>query len=109
VQVVRGLAPQLPLEATIAEQGGFGGIDAAETGELAFLRLSGGNPPGELIDALGTEPISPIVADAWNGLIELVESFDRAEMPYHSRPWPEFAYAGAYDHLARVGEWPTAP
>ena len=51
--VRRGLAPQLPLEAIIADQGGFPNIPAAVTGELAYLRLSGGNPPGEFLPALG--------------------------------------------------------
>ena len=43
-----GLSPQLTLEAAILREGGFADIDAgASVGELAYVRLSGNNPPGE--------------------------------------------------------------
>jgi ATP-dependent helicase/nuclease subunit B len=106
--VASGIAPQLPLEGVIAEQGGFGGIPAATAGELIFLRLGGGNPPGEVLAALGKQDSSAAVEEAWRGLVTLIDRFDSAAMPYHSAPRPEFAFAGDYDHLARIGEW-TAP
>ncbi len=47
-QVRMGLSPQLTLEAAILREGGFADIDAgASVGELAYVRLSGNNPPGE--------------------------------------------------------------
>ena len=47
-QVRMGLSPQLTLEAAILRGGGFEGIDAGSSvGELAYVRLSGNNPPGE--------------------------------------------------------------
>ncbi len=47
-QVRMGLSPQLTLEAVILREGGFADIDAgASVGELAYVRLSGNNPPGE--------------------------------------------------------------
>ncbi len=43
-----GLSPQLTLEAAILREGGFAGIPAdSSVGELAYVRLSGNNPPGE--------------------------------------------------------------
>ena len=42
-----GYAPQLPLEAVIAEAGGFPDIAGPVT-VLEFWRLSGGDPPGEI-------------------------------------------------------------
>ena len=43
-----GLSPQLTLEAAILREGGFADIDAgASVSELAYVRLSGNNPPGE--------------------------------------------------------------
>ena len=43
-----GLSPQLTLEAAILREGGFDGIDAGSSvGELAYVRISGNNPPGE--------------------------------------------------------------
>ena len=43
-----GLSPQLTLEAAILREGGFEDIPAgASVSELAYVRLSGNNPPGE--------------------------------------------------------------
>lgn len=99
-----GIAPQLPLEAVIAMEGGFKGVDKGDVAGLAFWRLSGGDPPAE------EKPVKGDVADlaqaAKAGLIALVQAFDNPATPYPSRPRP--AYAPRYDdyeHLARVQEW----
>jgi ATP-dependent helicase/nuclease subunit B len=89
----------------IAEQGGFAGIASAAAGELTFLRLGGGDPPGEILSALGKADAVQSVEEAWRGLCNLIDKFDLVSTPYHSVPRPEFAYAGDYDHLARIGEW----
>ncbi len=102
-----GYAPQLPLEAIIADQGGFPGLAAAGTGELAYLRLSGGNPPGEFLHALGRDAPDEAIANAWAGLIKLIETFDNPDKPYSALTRAEFAFAGDYDHLSRVDEWGT--
>jgi ATP-dependent helicase/nuclease subunit B len=106
--VAAGVAPQLPLEAAIAEQGGFSGVTQGEVAELAFLRLSGGNPPGELIHALGAAELAEATADAWDGLLRLVEAFDDPATPYAAKPRPDYAYPGDYDHLARPEEWASS-
>jgi ATP-dependent helicase/nuclease subunit B len=103
-EVETGLAPQLPLEGLIAAAGGFAGITAQGVGELAFVRLTGGNPPGERIDAVSGD-LAQAVADANDGLMRLIAAYDRPDMPYRARPRPEFARAGDYDHLERVGDW----
>src|SRR6478672_7852867 len=67
-QVRMGLSPQLTLEAAILREGGFANIDAgASVGELAYVRLSGNNPPGEhktleLKIKPGDQPQSPDAA-----------------------------------------------
>jgi ATP-dependent helicase/nuclease subunit B len=98
--VSEGAAPQLPLEAVIAEHGKFPGIAAASVGELAYLRLSGGTVPGEFLPALGREAPEPAIADAWDKLVALIDLFDDPAMPYRST-----ARGIDYDHLARVQEW----
>ncbi len=104
--VAVGLAPQLPLEAVIAERGDFQGVPAGPVAELSFLRLSGGNPPGALSEAPGGDhDLREAIETAWKGLIRLIAAFDDPARPYLSKPRPEFTYAGDYDHLARVGEW----
>jgi ATP-dependent helicase/nuclease subunit B len=108
VQSVKdGYAPQLPLEAVIADQGGFGDLPRGETAELAYLRLSGGNPPGEFLLALGREPPDEAIANAWAGLTELIATFDNPDQPYRALVRAEFAFASDYDHLSRLDEWAT--
>jgi ATP-dependent helicase/nuclease subunit B len=103
--VLGGQAPQLPLEAIIAEHGGFQGVAMGEVGELAFLQLGGGNPPGAWVPAVGNAPLEAAIQDAWAGLVGLIESFADPATGYHARPRPELAYPGDYDHLARIEEW----
>ncbi len=97
--VAEGSAPQLPLEAVIADHGRFPGI-IGQTGELAYLRLSGGTVPGEFLPALGRDAPDQAIADAWLELIALIDLFDDPATPYRAA-----AVLGDYDHLARVQEW----
>ncbi len=102
-----GLSPQLPLEAAIAAAGGFAAIGAGVVSELAYWRLSGGNPPGEPT-FLGKDEtgIAALAAAARAGLAALIAEFDDPRTPYRAVPWPEKAprYSD-YAHLARVKEW----
>lgn len=103
-QMRSGLAPQLPLEAAIAAQGGFAGVDAGEVAQLVTFRLSGGREPGKR-SALD-EDIGKVAADAVKGLTGLVRRFDDPMQPYLSQRRPMFQdRPGDYDHLARVREW----
>lgn len=109
-QVNSGLAPQLALEAAIARTGGFKDVSAAEIAELVYIRLGGGNEPGEArrIEGTSRTPIPPADELAREALARLggwVARFDDEKMPYLSRPRPQFVdYPGDYDHLARVAE-----
>ena len=105
-----GFSPQLPLEAAIAAGGGFAGVAAASVAALEYWRLTGGDPPGEVIalakDSGGSRAL---VAEALQGLADLVARFDDARTPYRAVPRPEKAprYSD-YAHLARVKEWSVA-
>ena len=103
-EIELGFAPQLPLEAAIAEAGGFGGVAANTVAELSFWRLSGGDPAGEEKPVKG-DPAA-LAADARAGLEELIRHFDDPSTPYRSCPRPAMAprYTD-YAHLARVQEW----
>lgn len=108
-QVQTGLSPQLALEAAIATHGGFEGLDPAGIAELVYIRLGGGDPPGEAKPVEGGRPpVSPpdmLAEEALARLQAWVAKFDDPTTPYLSRPRPQFVdYAGDYDHLARVAE-----
>ncbi|WP_193366583.1 double-strand break repair protein AddB [Pelagibius marinus] len=108
-KVERGFAPQLPLEAAIALAGGFEGLPGGPVGSLAFWRLSGGTPPGEVLAASRSDPAT-LAAQALEGLQRLVAEFDNPKTPYACRPRPELAPRfNDYDHLSRLAEWAVGP
>ncbi|HYD66657.1 double-strand break repair protein AddB [Azospirillum sp.] len=103
-EIELGFAPQLPLEAAIAEAGGFPDVTAGAVSGLAFWRLSGGDPAGEEKPVKGD--VATLAAEARAGLEELIRAFDDPATPYRSCPRPAMAprYTD-YAHLARVQEW----
>lgn len=103
VEVEAGLEPQLPVEALIAEEGGFPGVPAAEVVELVFLGLRGGDPPGETRSLEMNEDLRRATRA---GLARLVAHFDDPSTAYVPVPRLEIAPGpGDYEHLARVREW----
>jgi ATP-dependent helicase/nuclease subunit B len=109
-QVNSGLSPQLPLEAAIAQAGGFAGLSPAQITELVYIRLGGGAEPGKAqrIESTSRTKIPPaddLAREALARLSGWVAWFDDETKPYLSRPRPQFVdYPGDYDHLARVAE-----
>ncbi len=106
-EVARGLAPQLPLEALMIEQGGFAVLGSGQVAALDYWRLSGGDPPGE-IKSLGADPakLRVLIAEAQRGLQELIAAFDDPATPYRAVPVPKYAprYSD-YALLERRKEW----
>lgn len=104
-----GFAPQLPLEAAIAEAGGLDGITAAQVAELAYWRLSGGFEAGEVKPLAGDDEVRRLADAAFAGLRALIARFDDPATPYRSAPRPEHAPRFTdYAQLARVKEWSLA-
>ena len=104
-------APQLPLEAAIAEAGGFAALGAREVSDLVYIHASGRQEGGEEQNA-STEPASALSARALESLTALVTYFEDPDTPYEvkRRAAPAFVNAYRYDdyeHLARVQEWMT--
>ena len=102
--VKQGLAPQLPLEAVIAQAGGFEGVPGGAVSALQYWRLSGGEPPGEIAPAKA-DP-ADLAETARAGLARLIACFDDPETGYAAVPRPlQAPRFNDYAHLARLKEW----
>jgi ATP-dependent helicase/nuclease subunit B len=104
-------SPQLPLEALMAEQGGFGTVGKAPVSRLVYVRASARDEGGEESDASNFAP-AVIAAKAREELLALIETYSKLDTAYavKRRPGPGFVKAYDYDeyeHLARVKEWLT--
>ncbi len=111
-QVMSGLAPQLALEAAIARAGGFEGVAGGRAiGELAWIAVTGGFPPGYRKSAVDKgESADAIADDALRRVTALIAAYDDPKRGYVSRARPMFlTRAGRFDHLARVAEWSAQP
>jgi len=87
---------QLPLEAAIAEAGGFRDLPAAP---VAHMELIG----------LGARTLRPLDLDpgaTWTRLARLVAAYQDEATGYPARLRPQrLSYESDYDHLSRLGEW----
>ena len=109
--VAAGLAPQLPLEAAMAQAGAFADIPAATVADLTYWHLTGGAVAGKAM-ALGdgdAAKIAALVRESDAGLRALIAAYDDPAQPYLAQPWPGAAPRFSdYAQLARVGEWSAA-
>ncbi|HET7912614.1 MAG TPA: double-strand break repair protein AddB, partial [Pseudolabrys sp.] len=105
-QVRSGLAPQLTLEAAILRNGGFTGIAPGSVSEIGYVRLKGGDPPGEPKNIKIAQGTPDNCADTALGkLTGIVLKFLVGAEPYRSLVHPMWTkHYGDYDHLARVKE-----
>jgi ATP-dependent helicase/nuclease subunit B len=104
-RAVSGEAPQLPLEAAIALEGGFARVPAARISQLRYISASGGEPPGQECP-LKLDDVAAAAAAARAGLERLIGEFDREATPYRPLRRARFRYEyDDYAHLARVAEW----
>lgn len=110
-QVTKLFAPQMPLEAAIAQQGGFAGLGTREVSRLAFIHASGRQEGGAEQDA-GTKAPDTLATQALSDLAKLVAHFENPDTPYEVKRRAGAAFVSAYryddyEHLARVQEWMT--
>ena len=112
-EVAAGFDPQLPLTAAMARQAGVFKDFAGDPAGLYYVRLPGNAKGGEetRIDNSKTTPTAAEMADqAIADLREWITRFDNETEPYLSQPRAKYVNDyGDYDHLARRGEWASAP
>ncbi len=100
---LKGLfAPQLLLEAAMAEQGGFENIEGkARAVHLSYWQANGLGRGGEVKEIKESDELV-------KAMLALVATM-AAHFANPATPWPEFGpHFNDYEHLERVAEWSTA-
>jgi ATP-dependent helicase/nuclease subunit B len=106
-EVEVGLAPQLTLQAAILARGGFTGVKAQQTEALCYVKLSGGEPAGE-VEALKNleQPVMVLAERHLAELQKLLTRYASVEQAYYPRTiMKKEDDPGDYDHLSRFQEW----
>ncbi|WP_298263732.1 double-strand break repair protein AddB [Acidocella sp.] len=107
-QVEAGTAPQLPLEAVMAEAGVFGDDFAATVTELAYFKLSGRAEAGEETRLFAHKPgrLREVIDQAGASLADLFDKFAEARTAYLASPHPARVNKyDAYAGISRRAEW----
>jgi len=110
-EVDGGYAPQLLLEAAMAEDGAFGQEMRGTAAELVYWHLTGGFHAGEEAKLFRGDAgrIAEAVQTARESLIALIDAYDDPARCYLSQPRPDRAPRfPEYAQLARVAEWSVA-
>lgn len=94
---------QLPLEAAIAQAGGFAPVGGAPVTKLQYISLANG---GELKDLTLFKGGASLIEDTWQGLAQLIATYQNDDYGFTARDRPKnIEYPSDYDHLSRYGEW----
>ncbi|OYV42756.1 MAG: double-strand break repair protein AddB [Acidocella sp. 20-57-95] len=105
--VAAGSAPQLPLEAVMAQDGAFGAQFKGDIAELAFWQLSGRHVVGNekpLFEK--SQSLSDIIQTAQDQLPVLFEKFSKPDTAYLAAPHPgRKTYDDPYLGISRRREW----
>ncbi|MBL0898601.1 MAG: PD-(D/E)XK nuclease family protein [Reyranella sp.] len=100
-------APQLLLEAAMAERGGFDKIKGkAKIVRLSYWQANGLGDGGKVSEVKGSDALVP----AMLALVEkMAAHFAKAGTAYPALPWPAYTpHFNDYAHLERITEWSTA-
>jgi ATP-dependent helicase/nuclease subunit B len=100
-------APQLLLEAAMAERKGFPGIKGNPGSvRLAYWQANGLGDGGKVNTI---DDSDALVARMVEQVVRMAARFARAEASYPAVPWPKYIPAfNDYAHLERIAEWSTA-
>lgn len=106
-KVKSGSAPQLPLEAVMAENGAFGEAFAANVKELLYVTLSGRARAGNEKQILGkADELRTVIEQVGLMLPRLLEKYARPDVAFLASPHParETGYDD-YRGISRRAEW----
>ena len=104
------MAPQLLLEAKIAELGGFPGIARAKTSALTYIKIGSGDKAYRPDDfrLRDDHDLQAAIDEAWLRLQRHVDALllkDNLPMAARVIPDAKQRFRGEFDHLARTEEW----
>jgi ATP-dependent helicase/nuclease subunit B len=103
VQVQRGEKVQLPLEAIVARNGGFG-LKETAVEHLFYWKLTGKGEGGKIICvAKDSDEVTELCAKTLETLKKVIERYNTSGDAYEVNV--ESPYERSYQHLARVKEW----
>jgi ATP-dependent helicase/nuclease subunit B len=112
-EVAAGFDPQLPLTAAMAQaESVFADLAAAPVAGLYYLALPGNAAGGEArrVDGGAQPDAADMAAKALEDLEGWIVRFDSETMSYESQTRAKYTNDyGDFDHLARRGEWASAP
>ena len=100
-------APQLLLEAAMAERGGFEKIDGkAKAVRLSYWQANGLGDGGKVTEIEGSDTL---VTEMMALVEKMADHFAKPGTAYPALPWPAYGpYFNDYAHLERIAEWSTA-
>ncbi len=100
-------APQLLLEAAMAEHGGFKKIEGkASTVHLSYWQANGLGDGGAVKEIKASDALVPQMMAL---VARMVAHFGNPVTPYDALPWPEFVpHFNDYAHLERAAEWSSS-
>ncbi|WP_150287489.1 double-strand break repair protein AddB [Rhabdaerophilum calidifontis] len=108
-EIAAGLAAQLPITAALACRGAFADIDpSGGIAALAHVPIGDRNSVEAKWIKTDPETADAFVARQFAALVADLDALARGAMPYLSRARMKADRDGAYDHLARFGEWSPA-
>lgn len=100
----RNFSAQLLLEAHVAAAGGFAGLAAMPASNLLYIRLSGGEPAGELVPC--KDDVATLAEATAEKLKRLLDLYGDEATPYEAKDWSgDPDREGDFGHLSRWREW----
>ena len=92
-------APQLILEALIAEAGGFENISSNKVSSMKYWKL------GEKVMEIQGKELEDLLAGGERRVKEILHKYDFETVPYEVNPAPKYCKNNDYEHLSRIAEW----
>lgn len=106
--IATGLEQQMPLQALIAREGGYKGVDAAEVAAMEYVAFRA-KPESRIVGEGKKSPLGTpdeMADEALEGLFKLIAAYREPGAVFLSAPRVQFVkYDNGFNRLARRDEW----